>query len=151
MIRFFTPMESFLVVQSRSSKCKAMRTRRSMPWRSSRMHAVEWTKTPLGAIASWNLRRADGPVISFRPALAGYNTDVTIAALTNEDVALAWDSSVATAFLWEGGRASRVNVVTPGITITSIRTMNDARVIIGTGRVEGKAGQVPVILRPLGR
>jgi hypothetical protein len=115
---------------------------------NNRMHAVEWTKTPLGQIASWNLRQADGPLISFRPTLAGYNTDVTIVALSNDDVALAWDAGVSTAFFWQSGRASRLKVITPGITIADIRAMNDSRVIIGRGRVEGKS--VPIVLRPVG-
>jgi hypothetical protein len=117
---------------------------------NNRMHAVEWTKAPLDNVASWSLRQADGPLISFRPTLAGYNTDVTIVALSNDDVALAWDSTVSTAFFWQNGRASRLKVITPGITISYIRAMNDARVIIGMGHVGGKSGQEPIVLRPVG-
>jgi hypothetical protein len=115
---------------------------------NNRMSSVEWYNPPSSGPTSWNLRHGDGTVASLRPGLAGYNTGFSFAALTNDDVVLAFDAATTSWFLWSNGAVSRVHVVTPGMTITSLGRMNDAKQIVGAARLDGQVGTNPVLLTP---
>jgi hypothetical protein len=115
---------------------------------NNRNHAVEFNTPALAVETSWQLVRADGPPISFRPALGGYDGGFEVLSLNNQDVALAWAANSSTAFLWANGRASRVQVVSPGVALVGVQAINDANAILGRARVEGHSGVVAVLLIP---
>jgi hypothetical protein len=115
---------------------------------NNRNHAVEFNTPALAVETSWQLVRGDGPPISFRPALGGYDGGFTVLSLNNGDVALAWAAASSTAFLWANGGASRVKIVSPGVTLVGVQAINDANAILALARVEGRSGIVPVLLIP---
>jgi hypothetical protein len=111
-------------------------------------HAIEYVTPPLAAQTSWHLIDANAKKTSLRPALGGYNTGFQVLSLNDQDVVLAWDADVSTGFLSTNGNVMRIQVVTPGVTLVGVVSINNANLILARARVDGRPGVVAVLLMP---